>query len=184
MKEQLYKIIQNYYPIGINALLEKDKYIKSEEYLNLISLIDNNKKKYADEIQVIINEVTSDGNIIFNDLSYFEWLDRCYTLEFIQVVRGRMYVYRFYKSILGSYFIQRFFCVEYLNNREKVVKISQKEFLDDVGILNKIQDLVFRLNLTQLDDIILGEVIENVSFEDIGFESFNYFNAFFLSQDV
>lgn len=182
-QKQLLNLIYNFYPRNIDCVNQKELYIKSLQYERLSKLISENKAPYSIEMKNFISSFKELDDFVYNDTTNFDWLDRCYTFEFSKKIDQGYLLLRFYKSIIAPYYLILCFKIVEKGNRQKYIPIIKSEFSDQ-NILNKLNIIAKQFQLKSFDDNILKNTISDISFEDISFRKFNFFNAFFLNQEI
>lgn len=182
-QNKLLKLIYNFYPSNIDCVSQKELYMKSPQYKRLAKLILQNKVSYPMKVRNFISNFKELDGFVYNDATNFDWLDRCYTFEFSKKIDDGYLLLRFHKSIIAPYYLILCFKIIENNNRQKYIPVSKNEFFNQ-NILNKLDVIAEEFHLNNFDETILKKTISNISFEDIPFGDFNFFNAFFLNQEI
>ncbi len=181
--ENLLKVVYNYFPKGIDCIKEKKIYVETKEYKRLSNHIKSFNNPYSKEIDIFIEEIKNLNfpNFSFNDSSYFEWEDRCYTFEFCKEINGESFILRVYLSILKPYFTIKFFKINVENDRHIYNIISSKSFPEEKLIL-ELKNILEKHSYKEFDESLLSERIFDINFQDINMGEFTFFNAFFVNQ--
>ena len=183
-KSELIDICYSYYPRNIDCINQKEYYIETREYKNLLERIKNTKKEYSKN-KIIINRLehisTNWGS--FKDKTYFEWQDRCYTFEFTKEYENTFFQLKLYQSILLPIYFIKYFKIVPSSNNVKCLKIPKEEFLD-LNFLSSIEFILKDSHLIELDYKLANVIIKDINFDDIQMGNFSLFNAFFNSQNI
>lgn len=183
-KKNLLDIVYKYYPRNVDCINRKEFYISTKEYKNLLIKINISKKEYSKN-KLIINDLKkiSENWGDFNDLTYFEWLDRCYTFEIIKKNNNTFFQLKIYQSILAPFYFIKFYEIKPIDERFKYYEISENNFFDPNYILT-IESIMKKNNLEKFDSKLINLKIRDINFDDIELGSFTFFNAFFNSQNI
>ncbi|KLT67919.1 hypothetical protein [Flavobacterium sp. ABG] len=184
------KIFENlvylFYPKNVSAYTEKEKYFETEEYIRLSNIIagfdtEESKKRHI----ALINEFEKDYTLKgFRDFSAFDLEDRCTTFCLTIIEEGELYTLSLYTSFLIPYYVVK--CqknmIEMFFSDLEIAQL-QKDNIET----RKIPDLILEIETIVESKLLykkfpkemLGNVIQDVSFQDSDFGYFNLFNAFF-----
>lgn len=184
IRSELIDIAYRYYPRNIDCINQKEYYILTSEYKNLLEKIENNKKQYSKN-KIIINKLEHIGTKWgkFKDATYFEWQDRCFTFEFTKEYENTFLQLKLYQSILLPIYFIKYFKITPSNNNPKYIKISKEEFLD-LNFLSSIKFILEDNNFTEFDYKLAYSIIKDINFDDIQMGKFTFFNTFFNSENI
>lgn len=184
---ELLIIAHEYYPINIDCIAEKDSYVKSMQFKILLKKIQEHKKGYPNDIIVLIEEfraLIKTTKFVFNDTTYFEWHDRCYTFEFVhRDLDDTTLILKFYKSIIAPFFFVEYFQTNVINNVNRYFKASKGDF-HYPDFINGIYSIAKKIGLKELDPELADKKVPDINFDDIPMGEFTYFNIFFNSQNL
>lgn len=182
----IYKnLIYSFYPKNICSFKDSETYINTKEYLLLRKTIDYFEKQNTNEnILSILKLKINDFEI--NDKSLLSWNDRCLTYE-INIIENST----LYRIVINLSLIIPFYLIQIFQN-----KINKKnlQWLDYPKITNsdKFQNITEKiasviekdLGFYKFNNNYTDKIISNISFEDITFGQFTYFNAFFKNEKI
>lgn len=184
LEKGLMTIINFYYPSNIDSIVEKDYYVLTKEHQNLVNKIFVNKSNYPEKINDIQRELMKHrDDFRFNDLTNFQWQDRCYTFQFTKKVDNQHFHLNVYISILAPYFVFQYFKTQIIENDHKLIIINKNEFSND-NFISKINGILNKYDFSLLNENLLKTKISNINFDDIKMGQFTYYNAFFNSQTL
>lgn len=182
---ELLDVAYKYYPCKIDSINQKEEYLLTLEYKKILNQINLFSEPYPKEINFFLNDLRNinQNNFLFNDLTYFNWMDRCYTFEFKKKVNNSFFIIKLLRSIIRPFFIIETELCVMKNNSFKHFKLKKKDpvFID---LINKIIPLCNKHNLLEFDYDLVNIKIENINFDDIKMGEFTFFNAFFNSQQI
>lgn len=187
MKNKIYENIATiYYPQNIDCIIEKEKYIRSSEYNKLLEL--SNYYKNNNEIDLILKSFKK-SKLDFIDVSLLDWQDRCFTLEMNLQNNNKNYKLAIYISYIIPFYLINFFeneiditTKEWLSFPERNLDLLNTEYLD---IKKKICQIIEKeFNYFEFPNNLLDEKILNLSFQDIRFGQFTFYNAFFKNDFI
>lgn len=185
--EILNNIAYMFYPKNICCFQAKEKYLDSQEYKKLFSIIDFFELNWSKELNYEFNK-----NIIlkdFKNLSRLDMQDRCLTYSLNLVEDGELQSITLYMSILVPYYV-------IVTNKHKIELFFSKSKIEELEMSNlktrKIKDLVLeienivesKLLFQKFPEELMNFVIKDIAFQDIGLGRFTMFNAFFNNQII
>lgn len=184
-KKELLKSIYNFYPRNIDCVRQKKDYTNSREYKNLKILISENSDSYPEKVNTFISEIKNLNlnGFEFLDNTYFGWQDRCYTFEFNKKYEFGFYSLKLHVSIILPVYVVLCYRLKNEGNREKQALIDNNNF-PDTDLLYQLIELTKRHNFLSISQDLLNQTIKDISFEDISFGEFTYFNAFFINEEI
>ncbi|WP_405247843.1 hypothetical protein [Cellulophaga sp. Asnod2-G02] len=182
--EDLFKLAYKYYPKDIDCISDKGKYIKTKQYSLLKKIItdtrENSRKEVIEKFSKKFKEIG--GNMNFQDTTFFEWQDRCYTFELSEERDGAIHKLRFHISIIIPYYLISYNKIELEGNGSQYSEMPLDQYEDKNDIIKKIRESATEiLMFEELDKSITNEVFKDINFEDIPIGHFTLFNAFFLN---
>lgn len=187
MTKKIYeKLAIMFYPQNIDCIMEKNLYIESPEYTNLLGL--SNYFKNNNNIDLLLSSLKKQ-NLEFSDVSLLDWQDRCFTLEKnIQKNNKNFKVIIYLSYIIPAYLIEFFendidiVTKEWLTFPKRNIDLFNSEYLD---IKNKICQIIENeFNYYEFPNNFINEKILNLSFQDIRFNQFTMYNAFFKNDFI
>ena len=189
------KVLENiahlFYPKNICPWTEREKYIVSEEYKRLSSIIDSferNKEQFSDMLKA---EFDKDATLKdFQDLSQFDSMeDRCFTFLLTLVEEGELKSINLNISILIPYYV-----IQTITHKKQILIPQSK--IDEIESnkleSRKIDEIVLevekivenKLCYQKFPRELLNIIIEDIAFQDSYLGEFKTFNAFFNNQSV
>ena len=177
--------VYEYYPRNIDCIQEKKEYITSKEHNKLLKKISEHKiEHHSQEKKQFITSLSDkcDNNIVFNDSTYFEWLDRCYTFEFSENRGDFVFLLKAFQSILVPVYTIKFFKLETSKEKTRFLEIGENEFTNS-SLTNGVKSIFESIGYTEFKESLISKKIIDVNFDDISMENFTFFNAFFNSQN-
>lgn len=183
-RESIDLVLYNYYPQNIDSISQRDLYIESKEFKNLQGIISENQNIYEADGFDFIGYLKGKyhGKVIFNDVTYFQWMDRCFTFEFIEKKENLIWMTKTYLSILTPVATMKFFKVSMNKTKANYMEVFETEFHNQ-QLISQLRILINDNGYTFFDSKLLSEKIEDINFDDIEMGNFTYFNAFFNSQN-
>lgn len=184
-KKDLLKIAYSYYPYKLDCSLEKAKYLTSKEFLNLCNKIEFHKKRTSKTQQKFEERLKKVCNpkFTFENITYFEWMDRCFTYQYAEKKSDSFFLLKIFESIIiKKYYVIKYFKVKTLNNNYTYKEITKNEFKNNDFLFN-LQTILKDNEYIELSKSLITEQIEFINFDDIPMGNFTYFNAFFNSQN-
>mgnify|MGYP001795205014 CR=1 FL=1 len=173
IKDELYKIIHNFYPKGVDAVHARNEYIESFEYKNLLNLIDSYKKSANPQwVSDFLLKIKDASLVEAKDITLFSWNDRCYTLEFTLNLNKQIYQIKFYKSIIIPCYLIMCFKVNIIENRQKISLMSNDDCMH-IGLAEKISSLAESRGFKKFNTKILFDQI-------LALKIFHWANLIFL----
>ena len=179
------KIAYFYYPKNTDSINDKNTYITSKEYIRLDRKINENKVLHVENKFNLINslnKVKCNYEFTFKDSTYFEWNDRCYTLEYTLKVHDKTFLLKLFISIIAPVFSIKFFLLESNNERVKYKEIKIEEFCCN-DLIESLKSLLNDNNYFEINNSLGSKRILDINFDDIPIGEFTFFNTFFNSQN-
>ena len=110
----LTNLVYLFYPKNTCAYTQKDEYFATEEYNRLKEIIagfasEENKNLRKSIIDSFEKDITLKN---FNDLSLFDWEDRCFTFSLNIIEDKELYTISLYLSILIPYYVIYYYFVK------------------------------------------------------------------------
>lgn len=186
------KILENlaysFFPKGVCFITRREEYLNSLEFKKLDEITNfyyKNANNYSYE-NLIFGFKSNNYLKAFKDVSMLNWHDRCFSFELDFNDGENLHLICLNISVLIP-----FYSIRVLEN-----KINKKSFQWETNPVRnrkleteKYKELVAQieviventLNYKKFPENILNIVIEDISFQDIKFGEFNFFNAFFLN---
>ncbi|WP_411031666.1 hypothetical protein [Spongiimicrobium sp. 3-5] len=183
IEKELILIAYDHYPRNVDSISDKDSYILSKQHRKLLDKIERHNKPYSKNIVGLIEELKLLGakEFDFNDATYFDWQDRCFTFEFIKNIGDKVLILKFYKSIIAPYFSIQYFQSKEVDNSNRYLMISKVEF-DQADFVNGICKIANKHELKKLPLDLIRKKVPDINFDDIRMGKFTYFNVLFNSQ--
>ena len=191
IKNNLKNLAYLFYPKNIDNMLDKEYYLKTYEFKNLSNTL-NEFTNYleSDFYTKIINEIKSiDQFKNITDTTVFNWEDRCISLEIDFLQNSTLN-----KICIHISFLIPFYIIYVLENeielnpyKWKTIPTHNKEkentiFLEKIKTLSLIIEKHTSFNKFPMH--LINEIIHDINFQDIEMGEFNFFNAFFLNQNI
>lgn len=185
-KEFFQQKISEIYPKEISHFRDKENYILSQEYKNLMSLI-SFKKAFSDsKKENLINDLKIEQNIDFSDFSLFSWNDRAHNIQTLLKTDGLISIILCINiSVIIPYYTIYTLKIERKSvneMRRKHSPITEESYMKEFSeLVSKIKLLLEKkYKLKKFPDELLNQITDGFSFQDIEVGSFTFFNAFFL----
>ncbi len=185
MKEIYINIASLYFPVAIDAYDERQKYLESVEFCRLVDL---SRQFRSSGFDARVMAALAEGGIAVHNFTIIDGGDRCFT--FFHDIIYENIIHRVViclSYLLPTYFI-RLLEIEYSpspyawqsieDHSELLTKQYSHLYQSIKAILEK--EFGFYAFPRDLGD----EVIPNISFEDILFNEFTYYNAFFKNSTL
>lgn len=180
--DEILTVVQQYYPRGVDAALEYDKYISSDEAKRLSEL--KNEAflygSYDSRIQDFLSVYKENiyvKNILDATMSGF---DRCFTF----IAGDTDFFDR--EDCLITIKLSIIYPVYIVSIEDKLIENSKFKNVDSVNLKHDVERLIERLELVfqvkQIDQNTLKYKIPYLSYEDVDFGEFTLYNALFSSQ--
>ncbi len=188
--QYLLDVVNNFYPNSISFELEQQQYIRTSEYLRLKAIIDKNRNKLNESDRNLKNKIEDFFNLSIENASVLEWYDRCLNWQMYfpekQCDDEKTYVLCLNLSLIHDLFYIYVLEVEYDKKMNRLKHMPRRNediettvFKDKIDFLKRI--IEDNTNRKQIPNEILDVVIPNISFQEIPFGKFTYFNAFFIN---
>lgn len=171
---------------NISHFCDKEKYILSQQYKNLLLLISSRETFSDAQKEKLINELKIKININFSDFSLFSWNDRAHNIQTVLKSDGLISVI----LCVNISVIIPFYTIYTLKiERESINEMKRKHPpVFETNLIDEFSELVNDIwlilennyNLKKFPEEFLNQIIEDASFQDIELGNFTYFNAFFL----
>ncbi len=179
-------LLYQYYPRGINSIIDISSYENSDNYKLLKKKI-NERNNIDIQVESLIFKLKKLKYDI-NDFSVFEWYDRCYNLQFIiEKENNKKIVFCIHISLLINYY--NLSIIEIISDpSHRVADYFPKRSISEIK--TGYEYLKRKMSIF-IEEIIIGykefpkhtlhEIIKDVNFQDIPLGKFSFFNAFFLN---
>ena len=186
-REVLRSLAYTYFPRDVSYVRDTDTYTNSPEYrrlLSITSMYSGERRRYGNTIGSELQKVGT--GLIFRDYSLFNWLDRCFNFQFVAPKEGGFHCICLNVSILIPFYTSYVLRVEW-NDRSghwKGPPVKDKDLKNSTYrmLLDRAEKVLEEGLYHRFPEELLGEVIKDVSFQEIGFDAFTFFNAFFLNR--
>lgn len=155
-------IVYCYYPKGINAIKEKEKYLDSNEFKKLFIVINTFKKQNLIIDLVGIDKITKNKLI---NITSFEHFDRSFNFKVNYNIDNLTHSVYIYISFLVPHFL--------------ILTKDKNNYKLNMEIKNLSISISTKLGLCQFPSDLINIVIQEISFQDIKEGEFTFFNAFF-----
>lgn len=191
IKKVLTNLVYLFYPKNICWRTEEKRYIDSNEYKRLLETIGCFYKFEDINNHLDLKEEFDKDYILknFRNASLLSWQDRAVTFDLSIVEKDEMYTLTLYLSVLIPFYVVRvkknniklFFSENEISGMRKDNLIIKKinELICDVSSI--VEEKMF---YKKFPEELLSTIIEDVSFQEIGFGNFNLFNAFFNNSTI
>ncbi|MBP4139143.1 hypothetical protein [Flavobacterium geliluteum] len=182
----LKNLAYTFYPVGICAMNNRDLYVDSFEFKNLIDKVNSSfavihKERLDSQIldKLKENEILKD----FENLT-LESSDRClsYKIDFIE--ENVLYQLCINISLLVPYYyaytLKNIIELEpyrWTTLPERDLQAETGKFQSHLAIISNI---LGEMNFNKFPDRLVTEIIPNINYADVDMGNFTYFNAFFL----
>lgn len=188
--EGIKNIVYQYYPKGIDSFSCKEQYKNSNEYKRLTGKLKSSSSyKELSSYKNLLERLQNNKAIYnFEDVSLLNWEDRCITLE-INFIDDKV----LNKICINISFLASYYTIYLLENEIELNPYKWKtipkrnrdkektSFKNYIKMFSKIVEEEFMF--TKMEDHLLAQVIEDISFQDISFGEFNLFNALFINEN-
>lgn len=178
-----------YFPKGLCAVKDKTEYLARPEFIRLTETLENSlAENEATLHQLLVNIKDHPEFEGIQDMSLHSWLDRCSTFEISYFKENRLDRIIILISLLVPYYV-----IYVLDNEierkpyrwktfpERNVEKESGEYNDHLEKLNTI--IRQTTKFTQLETDTAGVPIADLSFQDVTFNEFTIFTAFFLDNN-
>jgi len=185
LRNNFESIAYQYYPKGVDAMLNKMIYEKSKEFRLLVQKIDNGSKKI--NIKAFKLSLGDFLNKKVYDFSLLSWHDRAYNLQIEIYHEGnKKFVLCINFSVLISYYICYVLVIEKQQNSGMLKYKPTRNFEIEVSLFNDnltdIKNFIEQqTKFKEFPSDILYKKIPDINFQDIEMNKFTFFNAFFLN---
>lgn len=124
--DSFFDVVYEFYPKGIDCLVDMERYASSKEYLKL-----KNKIKWCAEsprkegLEMFLSQFKKVGKEMkFYDATLFRWQDRCFTFELSERQGKITNKIRFHISVLIPYFVINYFKIERYDDKSIYTLLS------------------------------------------------------------
>jgi hypothetical protein len=184
----LKNLATTYYPRGICAMNDYEKYIETFEFKNLVEKINSafNTIKDGDLNSLVLNELKKNLTLMDMEDVTSESSDRCLSFKasfFEGNVLSQLYLNM--SVIVPYYYIyvtkNKFQSEPYrwVNLPERDVDAEVGEFNSHISFISDVIEKKFSFN--RFPDNMVNTIIPDINYADVELGNFTYFNAFFLN---
>lgn len=188
--EEIINIINSFYPSGLNAMDDYDKYIESIENkkLNETKFEVFQSKTRVNQVNNIIRDVKKRERLNNIEDITSESFDRCFSLKIDFKEEGNLHQLYIRLSVLAPLYVIYVVSNPIENDPYRWIDIPRrnKEYENSIseeikflqGIIEK------QTSYSLVNETLLTNVLDDLSYEDIDFGNFTIFNALFLNEEL
>ena len=189
IEEILKRLTYTYYPHNKCATENYLEYVKTEEFIRLTTLIEYYQnssitKKFKDDLLIEFGKYDFLNDV--KDVTVFSWLDRCLSFEISIFDNNNLIRICLNLSLLAPFYLLYVLKNEICYEPYKWLTIPIRDKGEE-DIRHKelqiISSIIERLGYNKFPDSLINIVIPDVSFGEIQFGQFTFFNAFFLDEE-
>lgn len=178
-----------YYPKRLCAVKDRTEYLARPEFIRLTETLENSlAENEASLHQLLLNIKGLPEFESIQDMSRHSWLDRCSTFEISYFGENRLDRIIILISLLVPYYVIYVLDNEIQKEPYRWKTHPQRNITKENDLykmhFEKLEEIIQQsIKFTRLSDDTLSTSIEDLSFQDVTFDEFTLFSAFFLDDN-